>query len=218
MATCALDVRQLGGAGRYALDGAIDPANTIHATLQASEPAHGLVAGHSRPARPRSHRARRHMCTARAVRWPRTSRLSAGPLHATADGTLDLEHRAADLMVSALRPRCSRARILPGRRWRSMRMCSGPFTRPDATGHCASTRSRPPVLSVRQHHRRYRRQRRTGCAWMARSWGCDCPVPNPDLLADDPLIIQADARLDAARSAGACHACATSCSPSMATR
>ena len=40
----ALNIRQLDGAGSYTLDGAMDAAG-LHATLQASEPAHGMVAG-----------------------------------------------------------------------------------------------------------------------------------------------------------------------------
>ena len=123
--------------------------------------------------------------------------LSAGPLHAAADGTLDLEHLAADLTVSASAPAMQPR---PDIAWQSVALdahVSGPFTRPDATGHLRIDALDGRRCHRRQHHGRHIRQRRAGSAWMARSWGCMCPDPNPDLLADDPLIIQADARLDA---------------------
>ena len=87
-----LNVRQLDGAGSYAVTGTTD-ATRLQATLQAERagpwpgrrhlaglPDLGAVAIAAQPRR-----------TTRCGRHPHVT-LAAGPLHATAGGTLDLEH------------------------------------------------------------------------------------------------------------------------------
>jgi translocation and assembly module TamB len=191
----ALTVQQLDGSGSYVLNGTSD-ATGLHATLHASEPAHGLLSGiaglpdlgavtldgrmDGPPNTVATHVA-----------------LTAGPLHAAADGTVDLQDAAADLTVSATAPAMHPRADLA---WQSISFdahVTGPFTRPDATGQLridglasagASIGSVTAGISGN-----------TGQIKVdGEVTGLRLPGPNPDLLAGDPLVIQADARLDQA--------------------
>ena len=90
---------------------------------------HGRAAGHAACQRARAWYGRRHrglpdlgaIELAAQLDGPRSAvathvTLTAGPLHASADGTLDLEHSAGDLALSVGARRCSRARTSAGRR------------------------------------------------------------------------------------------------------
>ncbi len=190
----SLHVRQVDGAGSYAVDGAIDPA-ALHATLQASEPAHGLVAGIAGLPDLGSLALEAHLDGPKGAVATHLT-LSAGPLHAAADGTLDLEHLAADLTVSASAPAMQPR---PDIAWQAVALdahVSGPFTRPDATGHLridALTAAGATAGNISADI--------SGNAGQVRLdgqvVGLHVPGPSPDLLADDPLVIQADVRLDA---------------------
>ena len=189
-----LAVRQLDGAGSYVLKGSMDTAG-LHVTLDASEPAHGLVAGIA------------GLPDLGAVKLegrldgPNTAvathvTLSAGPLHAAADGTLDLQHAATDLAVTASAPAMQPR---PDIAWQEVALDAhvrGPFNRPDATGRlriAALTAAGVGVGSITAGI--------SGNAGQVRMdgevLGLRLPGPSPDLLANDPLVIQADARLDA---------------------
>jgi translocation and assembly module TamB len=109
----ALNVRQVDGAGSYRLDAAMDAAS-LHAALTATEPAHGMVAGIAGlPDLGAIDLAAKLDGPQDAVATHVT--LSAGPLHAAADGTLDLEHAAGDVTLSASAPEM-RPRPTSGRR------------------------------------------------------------------------------------------------------
>jgi translocation and assembly module TamB len=190
----ALHVRQLDGAGSYALDGTMDETG-LHATLTASEPAHGLLA------------AVAGLPDLGAVNVDGTLdgpsgavtthvTLAAGPLHATADGTLDLEHQAAAITMSAAAPAMQpRADIS----WQAVSLdahVQGPFDRPNATARLRIEALTAVGVSVGHITAGI-----SGNAGQIRLdgelLGLHVPGPEPDLLADDPLVIQADARLDA---------------------
>ena len=100
--TVSLNVRPLHGAGSYTVTGTAD-ATRLRAMLHADEPAHGLLAGLAglpdlaAVTLDADLDGPRHAVATRVT-------LTAGKLYATVGGTLDLEHDAADLMVSAGAP------------------------------------------------------------------------------------------------------------------
>ncbi len=121
--------------------------------------------------------------------------LSAGPLRATAKGTVDLVQQAADLDVNANAPAMTPA---PGVSWQSVALeahVHGPFTRPDAAGHLdvaglaaggATVAKLAAEVSGNQ-----------GAAGLhATAEGVRIPGPKPDLLAAAAVVLQADVRLD----------------------
>jgi translocation and assembly module TamB len=188
-----LTVHQLDGSGSYVLNGASD-ATGLHATLHASEPAHGLlsdIAGlpdlgavtlDGRMDGPRNAVAT-HVA------------LTAGPLHAAANGTVDLQNAAADLTVSAMAPAMHPRADLA---WQSISFdahVTGPLTHPDATGHLRIDALAAAGVSVGSITAGI--SGNTGEIKVdSEITGLRLPGPNPDLLAGDPLVIQADARLD----------------------
>jgi translocation and assembly module TamB len=190
----ALNVRQLDGAGSYKLDAAMD-ATGMHATLRATEPAHGMVAGiaglpdlgaidlTARLDGPQDAIAT-HVA------------LSAGPLHAAADGTLDLERSAGDLTLSASAPAM---RPRPDIAWQAVTLdahVKGPFAQPDATGRLRIDALAAAGISVASITANV-----SGDAGQVHLegevLGLHSPGPSPDLFAGDPITIHADARLDA---------------------
>jgi translocation and assembly module TamB len=188
-----LAIRQLDGEGSYRVSGAIDAAE-LHGSLHASEPAHGLVSGIA--GLPDLGAV---SVTAR-VDGPRDAvathvAVTAGPLHAAADGTLDLQHAAADLALSANAPAMQpRADIS----WQAVTLnaqVKGPFTQPDATGHLRIDALNAAGIGIRSITAGVSGD--TGQIRLdGEVLGLRVPGPNPDLLANDPLIIQGDARLD----------------------
>jgi translocation and assembly module TamB len=190
----ALNVRQIDGGGRYVLDGAIDPAG-LHGTLHASEPAHGMVAGIAGlPDLGAIDLAARLEGPRNAVATHLT--LSAGPLRAAADGTVDLDNNAADLTISASAPAMQPR---PDIAWQAVALdahVSGPFTRPDATGHLnidALSAAGSSIANITANL-----SGNTGQVHLDGALrGLHVPGPKPDLFAGDPLTLRADARLDA---------------------
>jgi translocation and assembly module TamB len=188
-----LTVRQLDGTGSYTLDGASD-ATGLHATLHANEPPHGLMAGIAGLPDLGAISLQGQLdgpLNAIATHIA----LTAGPLRAAADGTLDLNHSAADLAVSAsapaMHPRTDVA-------WQAVSLdahVKGPFDRPDATGQVridALTAAGVTVGSATATISGNTGQVRLD----GQVVGLRLPEPNGDLLAGDPLVIEADARLD----------------------
>jgi translocation and assembly module TamB len=189
----ALDIHQLGGSGRYTMEATSD-ANTIQATLHASEAARGMVAGITGLPDVGA------IAFDGTVQGPRNAltthvTLSAGPLHATAGGTVDLAHETADVMVSAQAPAMQPR---PDVSWQSVSLDAhvhGAFTRPDATGRVQIDALRVAGGSVSGITADI-----AGNAGRVQVDGqvaeLRLPVPNPDLLAGEPLIVQATATLD----------------------
>ena len=189
----ALTVRQLGGAGSYTLNGASDPAG-IQVTLHASEPAHGLLGGiaglpdlgavalEARLDGPRNAVAT-HVV------------LTAGPLHAAADGTVDLDNLAANLALSASAPAMQPR---PDVAWHAVSLdahVNGPFTAPDATGQLRIDQLTAAGINIGSVTANI--SGNTGQVRLdGEVAGLRIPGPNPDLLAGEPLVIQANARLD----------------------
>ena len=192
--TATLNIRQFDGAGRYALDAAMAPAG-LHVELRASEPAHGMVAGIAGlpdlgaiDLTARLDGPLNAIATHLAV--------SAGPLRAAADGTVDLEHSAADVTLSASAPAMQPR---PDVAWQAVALdahVSGPFTRPDATGRLridALTAAGASIAGITASL-----SGNTGQVHLdAEVTGLRVPGPKPDLFAADPLTLAADARLDA---------------------
>jgi translocation and assembly module TamB len=188
-----INVRQLDGAGSYAVTGTAD-ATRLRATLHLSEPAHGLLANLAGLPDLGAVAIDASLDGPRDAVVTRTT-LAAGPMHATVGGTLDLEHDAADLMVTAGAPAMQPR---PDIGWQAVAIDAhvrGPFRSPDAAG-----RMRVDALSTAG----LRIDRFTadiaGDAGRLRLdgevTGLHVPGPNADLLASDPLTIQANARLD----------------------
>lgn len=188
-----LSVRRLDGEGTYDFHGRLDPAE-LDVQLSAQEPAHGLLSSlaglpdlgalsiDARLYGPRS-----------AIR----SRLAlaAGPLRAEVAGTLDLEHDAADLVVTASAPEM---KPRPDLSWQAMALDArihGPFTHPTAKGTLridalsAAGAAIPRVAVDLQGDAGEVHLR-------AELDGLRIPGPQPDLLAAAPLTLQVDARLD----------------------
>ena len=131
---------------------------------------------------------------------PRTAeatklQLSAGPLTASANGTVDLQGQSAMLDVAANAPAMNPA---PGVSWQSVALqahVKGPFTAPDATGTLrldglAAAGAAVASLSADLAGNK-------GAAQLtATATGVRIPGPKPDLLADAPVVLKASARLD----------------------
>ena len=181
--------------GTYTLDGSV-AADRIKASLHLEEPADGLVA---------------HLATLPAIGaitadaqadGPRdalgvTLAISAGPLRAGADGTLDLVHDEAELHVTGSAPHMAPR---PDLAWDSVALDArvhGAFTAPDATGTlrvaglaAGGATAHDITLDL------------SGNAGQARAHaviaGLRIPGKQPDLLAGAPLVVDATAGLAAA--------------------
>jgi translocation and assembly module TamB len=132
-AAAKLQVRQRDAGGTYSMDAAIAPTG-VHAVLRAAEPAGGLIASLA------------DLPTIGAIRAQATLdgpldavatklELEAGPLRATAGGTVDTVRETADITVDATAPAMSPR---PGLSWRSVSLrgrIQGAFAAPtlDAT-------------------------------------------------------------------------------------
>lgn len=128
-----LAIADLDGTGRYGADVALD-GQTLAATLAVDEPAHGMISRVSGlPDLGALHLAAKLDGPQNAA--PLTLTLSAGPLTAAIDGTVDIPGEAADLSIKAHAPAMSPA---PGLHWQGVDIAlktSGPFAKPNATGH-----------------------------------------------------------------------------------
>ena len=191
--TVQLDVRRLDSPGHYALNGRVT-ADDIRATLNADEPARGLISSAA------------HLPDLGAIKieasvnGPRDAvgtqvGITAGQLAASASGSVDLDHEAADLAVKAQAPAMAPA---AGISWQSVLLDAkvrGPFTKPDANGTVkidalAAGGARIGSLAADV----------TGNSGAVRLHATvrdlHVPGPKPDLFAADPVILDASARLD----------------------
>ena len=188
-----LDVRQIGGPGHYSLT-AKAVQSDLDAKLTATEPARGLISnlaglpdigGLNLDA---------------SLRGPRSAaatrvELTAGPLHATVGGTLDVDHKAADLMVSATAPAMHPR---PDVSWQAVSVDAhvrGPFEKPDAAGQlhidalsaggvmASSVTAEIAGNAGRLHVN-------------GEVTGLRAPLPNPDIFAAEPVVFEGDAKLD----------------------
>lgn len=187
-----LDVNRLDSPGHYAVKGNVS-ADQIAATLQANEPAKGLISSIA------------HLPDLGAIaiqasaNGPRNALvtqvgINAGQLTASAAGTVDLEHNAADLAVKAQAPAMTPA---PDVSWQSILVDAkvhGPFTAPDANGtiriqalHAAGARIGALNADLAGN---------AGQAELhARVEDLHVPGPKPDVFAGGPITLDATEKL-----------------------
>lgn len=188
-----LDIHQLGGASSYTLTASGDQAD-LHVILHASEPALGPVAELAGLPDIGA------LTLDAALQGPRSAvstrvSLAAGPLHATVGGTIDLDHEAVDLLVSATAPTMQPR---PDISWQAVTLDAhlrGPFTTPDAAGRLNIERlavSGATVDSVSADIAGNAGQLHLD----GQVAGLRVPLPNPAMFAGEPVLIHADARLD----------------------
>ncbi len=189
-----LDAQRLDRAGHYAVNGRVTP-DDIQATILANEPPKGLISeiAHLPDLGAISLQA--------SVNGPRDSLatqvgINAGQLTASASGTLDLTHEAADLAVQARAPAMAPG---AGVTWQSVLVDAkvhGPFTKVDADGtvnidalQAAGARIGTIAANVTGNQ---------GAVHLSASLsGLHIPGPKPDILAADPLTLDVSAELNA---------------------
>jgi translocation and assembly module TamB len=188
-----LAVRQIGGPGVYASNGAID-GNVVTARVNAREPAGGLLGG---TAGLPNLGAIVLDASVLGSRGGETLALvlDAGALSARASGQLDLVGRTAHLDINARAPRMEPR---PGVSWSGMLFeghLLGPFSKPEVNGHLAITELRANGVSaatiagdVSGHAGAL-----TANAIATR---VVLPGPQPEFLASAPIQLSLQARLD----------------------
>ena len=193
-----LKIRRLDGEGQYALQGRIAPGSAtgfeLHASLNASEPAKGLVSGLA--GLPDLGAVRLQV----AANGPSSAlvtraTVAAGELRAEANGTVNLDGQSADLVVRASAPAMQPR---PDLSWQAISLdarVQGPFTKPDASGQL-----RVESLAAFGAGVRLLLADLDGNAGQvslrAVAEGVRVPGPAPDLFAAEPLRLRADAKLD----------------------
>lgn len=189
----ALEVRQIGGSGHYSLMAKAEQSD-LNVKITANEPARGLissVAGLPDIGGLNLDASLRGPRSAAATRVE----LTAGPLHATVGGTLDIDHEAADLMVSATAPAMHPR---PDVSWQAVSLDAhvrGPFDKLDAAGQLridalaaggVMASSVTAEIAGNAGHLHVNGE----------VAGLRVPLPNPDIFAAQPLELDADAKLD----------------------
>jgi translocation and assembly module TamB len=189
----ALDVRQIGGPGHYSVTATSDRSD-LNAKVTASEPARGLVGGLAGLPDIGG------LDLDASLRGPRSAAvthvvLSAGPLHATVGGTVDVDHEAADLTVSATAPAM---RPRPDVAWQAVSLDAhvhGPFTKLDATGKLRIDALAAAGITASSVTGEI--EGNAGHLHLdGEVAGLRTPLPDPDIFAATPVAIQADAKLD----------------------
>ncbi len=191
--TVRLEASRQDSPGHYAINGKVT-AEAIEATVNADEPAEGLISSIA------------HLPDLGAVainasvNGPRDNLttkfgLTAGPLTASATGSVDLQNEAADLAIKAQAPAMAPAAGVSWHSFLAEAKVHGPFLKPDAKATIkidtlAAAGARIGALdadvggnegqvdlhaAVRDLH---------------------IPGPEPDLFATDPIMLTASARLD----------------------
>ncbi len=189
----AVSVTRLDSPGTYRASGRIG-ADSLRATLDAAEPAGGLV---SAVAHLPDLGALSLQATLDGPRSAEAASVSllAGALRLDAHGTLDLDAAGADLQVDAGAPAMTPA---PGVSWQSLTLHAhsrGPFTAPEATGHLE-------VAGVRAGGAELGRLLadvsgdRGHVGLKASAEAVRLPGPRPDLLEAAPVLLTADVQLD----------------------
>jgi translocation and assembly module TamB len=186
-------IDRLDAPGAYEVHGRIDPAH-IAARLRLSEPAGGLIAAIAKLPDLGTIALQANVDGPRNAEAT-TLAVTAGPLVASAQGTLDLVGYGADLDVTAHAPAMTPA---PGVSWQAVALDAhvhGPFTKPDATGNLNITGLQAAGVAFASLSAQV--QGNQGAAGLKASiTGLRIPGPKPDLLAADPVTVQADVRLD----------------------
>lgn len=191
--TATLSIRRLNGEGDYGLQGRIDPAS-LHVQLKAREPASGLLASLAQLPQLGA------LTLDAAVDGPYSALdtqfdLSAGPLRAKAQGSIDVAHSSADIAVTATAPAM---RPRPDLSWQSVALDAkihGPFARPNAwaTFHIAALSL--AGAAIPEAHLELRGD--AGAMHLQAGFkGTRIPGPSPDLLRAGLLSLEADAKLD----------------------
>ena len=193
--TVHFTANRIDSAGQYHLDGDITP-QAIAGSVNLNEPARGFIS--SVAGLPDLGA----IDLKASVNGPKQALstqlgLSAGPLTATASGTVDMAHEAADLMVRAQAPAMQPA---AGLAWQSILLNAavrGPFIRPDVngtvriealTGGGVRIGALAAAIEGNAGHVQVR----------ASASDLHVPGPRPDLLAAAPVVLEASAELDAA--------------------
>jgi translocation and assembly module TamB len=190
-----LDANRLDSPGHYSVSGRVT-SEAIQATLKADEPAKGLISEIA------------HLpdlgaiAIEASVNGPRDALrtqvgITAGLLTASANGTVDLDHEAADLAVKAQAPAMTPA---PDVSWQSVLVDAkvhGPWMKPDASGTVqisglATAGARIGALNADVNGNQGQ------VDLHATVNDLHIPGPKPDLFAGDPVKLDLSARLDAA--------------------
>jgi len=188
-----LALHRLDGPGDYRAGVRLNPAR-IAATLDAAEPEGGLIATVA------TLPGLGPLTIKGSLDGPRNAALAnlaltAGPLQASAKGTLDLDGSAADLDVSATAPAMTPR---PDVSWKGIALQArihGPFTGPDASGQlrvdalaAAGAGVGRLVADIEGNAGRI--------GLHAAADGVRLPGPKPALLEAAPVVLDVDARLD----------------------
>jgi translocation and assembly module TamB len=192
--TVRLDANRLDSPGHYAVSGRVT-SDMIQATVKADEPANGLISSIAKLP------GLGAISIDAAVDGPQDRLgtrvgITAGQLAASATGTVDLLHEAADLVVKAQAPAMAPA---PDVSWQSVLVDArvrGPFLKPDANGTIkidgiAAAGARIGAVDAEVG----------GNAGQidlhATVRDLHVPGPKPDLFAADPITLTASAHLNA---------------------
>ncbi len=189
-----LEANRLDSPGRYIVDGEVTP-DAIRATVKADEPAKGLISAIAKLPDLGA------VTIDASVNGPRDRldtnvAVAAGHLTASAAGTVDLQHEAADVAVKARAPAMSPA---PDVSWESILVDAkvhGPWIKPDANGTIqinalAAAGARIGALDADVSGNQGQVDLR------ATLKDLHIPGPKPDLFAGDPIKLDVSARLDA---------------------
>ncbi|HEY4043490.1 MAG TPA: translocation/assembly module TamB domain-containing protein, partial [Rhodopila sp.] len=193
--TIRLDANRLDSPGHYTVKGRVT-SDAIQATVNADEPAKGMISSIA------------HLpdlgaiAIQASVEGPRDALgtrvgITAGKLTASATGTVDLKHEAADMAVKAQAPAMEPA---PNISWQSVMVDAkvhGPFRKPDANGTIkinalSAAGARIGALNADVNGNAGQVELHAAINDL------HVPGPKPDLLASDPVILDVSAQLDAA--------------------
>ncbi|HTV80667.1 MAG TPA: translocation/assembly module TamB domain-containing protein [Steroidobacteraceae bacterium] len=189
-----LALRRIAGDGDYEADAHLDP-QSIDATLQLREPAHGPLAHLVKVPDAGA------LSAQVAIRGPRAAEnlqlsVAAGPLQARANGRIDLHDGAADLGYSVVAPAMTPA---AGLAWQSIDVqgqLHGPLKLLTADGHVLIKALQiPGGTRVAQVDARVQGDRGS-IDLKAAVDGLQIPGSAPDLFAHSPLTVEAVAHLD----------------------
>lgn len=191
--TAHLVAHRLDGGGDYKVDADVT-SDRIDATVAVTEPEHGLIASIAKLPTIGA------LSLNASVKGPRnalatTASLGAGPLTAKVDGTVDLAGSTLDVQVAAHAPAMSPA---PDVSWQSVAIdahVQGPFTKPNASGQATVADLQAAGAAVHTLTAQLNgNQGRVSVHAVAD--GIEAPLPNRDLLASAPLVLDATAQLD----------------------
>jgi translocation and assembly module TamB len=183
----------LDPAGNYRLDAQLDPA-VLHIRLKGQEPADGLISKIAGLPDLGPLSVDAALVGPRAAGKVRLA-LAAGALRAAARGSVDLEHQAANLTVTASAPAMTPR---PDLSWQSVVLAAkidGPFLRPVVSGTFDVDALKAAGAAVA-----HIAAKATGNSGLVRLEatlsGTQLPGPRPQLLAAAPVEVAAEMRLD----------------------